>query len=164
MSAGHLTATATLFMRGAIYPQRTSAGEVQLLFPLLERRDMGTQKIIALWTGPQADAFFKTHGATIKAGHALQFEFERLFCLNNELHGVVATAALAPARWADKPAGETPAQPVPEPQKHAPDKYEHGKAGYAGPVYKPGPIPLEQSAGPYANASEAITCSADARQ
>jgi hypothetical protein len=102
-----LTARGTLFMRSSLYQQRTSAGDQQLLFPLLERRGRSCQTVVATWVGPDADAFFKTFGPSIKPGTALHFEFARIYCHNNEQHAVVQSCHLASARWATKHADDT---------------------------------------------------------
>ena len=99
MKSGELTAQGTLFMRASIYEQRTSSGELQLVFPLLERRGSGVQHVTAIWKGVDAQTFYRAHGSTIKAGKALSFTFSRLFCHNNELHAIVYTCSLAPDRW-----------------------------------------------------------------
>jgi hypothetical protein len=103
MTTGHLTARGTLFMRASIYEQRTSAGDLQLLLPLLERRGAGVQCITATWCGPEASEFMRLHGPHVKPGTALHCEFSRLYSHNNELCAVVHSAHLATPRWADKP-------------------------------------------------------------
>lgn len=99
LKPGELSAQGTLFMRASIYQQRTSAGDLQLVFPLLERRGSGVQQLTAIWKGPDAEIFYRQHGTAIKAGKALSFTFSRLFCHSNELHAIVYTCSLAPDRW-----------------------------------------------------------------
>lgn len=118
MKPGELTASGTLFMRGSVYPQRTSTGEVQYLFPLIERRGLGVQNVTGVWSGVEAETFVNSLGATLKAGAPLSITFRRLFVHNNELHGVIYSASLAPGRWEavnTKPAAAS-AAPVPQPE------------------------------------------------
>jgi hypothetical protein len=117
LKPGELTGQGTLFMRGSIYEQRTSSGELQLVFPLLERRGSGVQQLTAIWKGADAEIFYRQHGSAIKAGKALAFTFSRLFCHSNELHAIVYTCCLAPDRWqaerdAHQPNPTTQTQPA----------------------------------------------------
>lgn len=112
LKPGELTASGTLFMRGSIYQRRTSAGELQLVFPLLERRGNGVQQLTGIWSGIEAETFYRQHGSAIKAGKALAFTFSRLFCHSNELHAIVYTCSLAPDRWqAEREGHQTNHQP-----------------------------------------------------
>lgn len=115
MKPGELTASGTLFMRGSVYPQRTSTGEVQYLFPLIERRGLGVQAVTGVWSGVEAETFVNGLGAALKAGTPLAITFRRLFCHNNELHGVIYSASLAPGRW-ESPAPKAAAAPIPQPE------------------------------------------------
>ena len=124
MKPGELTASGTLFMRSGVYQQRTSAGEVQYLFPMLERRaalGMSVQNVTGVWSGVDAETFVNSMGATLKAGTALAITFRRLFCHNNELHGVIYAASLAPGRWEGinaRPAPTPTQTPQPETATH----------------------------------------------
>lgn len=108
MKTGELTGAGVLFMRTGIYQQRTSADEVQLIFPLLERRGRGVQQVTATWTGREAEEFARAQQSHIKAGTAISFTFSRFFCHSNELHAVVETACLSPDRWQANPAAQNP--------------------------------------------------------
>lgn len=99
MTPGQLTATGTLFLRGAAYQQRTSDGRTQYVLPLLERRGQGVQTMVGIWTGPAADNFMHMHGQALKPGQPLTLTFERLFVHSGELWGAVYAASLAPGRW-----------------------------------------------------------------
>lgn len=120
MKAGQLIAQGTLFLRGAVYRALTSAGETQYTLPLLERRGAGVQHVTALWTGAVASSFMAAHGDALKPGKALEITFERIFAHNNEIHGVIYSATLAPDRWQSSrqaAAGEAAIQPQPAPQE-----------------------------------------------
>lgn len=126
MKPGELVATGTLFLRARVYSARTSAGAMQLLLPLIERRDDGMQPILGIWTGPEAEDFWVKHSHTLKAGSALCITFNRLSCHSNQLHGHVHSATLAPDRWqhrrAAAPGGEQPSTDQANPhqqQQHA---------------------------------------------
>lgn len=105
MKTGELTGQATLFLRANIYRQRTSAGDEQLLFSLVERRGRGVQLVTALWAGPAAESFFKLCGAACKPGKAIAFTFSRITVHNGELLCIVHTATLAPDRWGTESPG-----------------------------------------------------------
>ena len=99
MTPGQLTATGTLFLRGAPYPERTGDGRIQYVLPLIERRGQGVQTMVGLWIGPAADSFMHQHAAALKPGQPLSLTFERLFVHANEIWGSVYAASLAPGRW-----------------------------------------------------------------
>lgn len=116
---GELRAHGILFLRARPYLARTSGGEQQVILPLLERRATGTTNLTAVWTGPAADSFVTQHGDALKAGTALEITLTRLRVHDNELHGVIYTATLAPARWAAHAAND--ATPTPPPAAAATD-------------------------------------------
>lgn len=96
---GELRAHGILFLRARPYFARTSGGEQQVILRLLERRATGTTNLTAVWTGPAADSFVAQHGDTLKPGCALELTLTRMRVHDNELHGVIYAASLAPARW-----------------------------------------------------------------
>jgi len=96
---GRLMAMGTLFMAGSIYTQRTSGGDMQYVLPMVQRDGAGVMSVTAIWLGPAAESFMRMHRGHCKPGQPLAMTFERLFCHRNELHGIVATASLAPGRW-----------------------------------------------------------------
>lgn len=98
--AGRLIAMGTLFICAPVYdafdPRRQMR---QWEIHLRENNGPSKQKVIALWSGPAAESFFRQHRAACKPGQPLQLTFERIFPLHNELHGIVSTCSLAPGRW-----------------------------------------------------------------
>ena len=96
---GRLTGMGTLFVSGPIYEQRTSAGEMQYVLPLVQRDGAGVMTVVGIWLGAAADSFMHLHRAVVKPGRALDITFNRLFVHGNEIHGVVETCVLAPDRW-----------------------------------------------------------------
>lgn len=97
--SGRLMAMGTLFMAGSIYTQRTSGGDMQYVLPMVQRDGAGVMSVTAIWLGAAAESFMRMHRGRCKPGQPLAVTFERLFCHRNELHGIVATASLAPGRW-----------------------------------------------------------------
>lgn len=106
-NTGRLMAMGTLFVSGPIYEQRTSAGELQYVLPLVQRDGAGVMSVTAIWLGPAADNFMNLHRGHCKPGQPLSITFDRLFCHRNELHGIVGTCTLAPGRWEGRGAGGT---------------------------------------------------------
>lgn len=98
-TAGRLMAMGTLFVSGPIYQQRTSAGDLQYVLPLVQRDGVGVMSVTAIWIGPAADSWMRAHRAHCKPGQPLAITFERIFCHRNELCGVISTCTLAPGRW-----------------------------------------------------------------
>ncbi len=97
--SGRLMAMGTLFLSGPVYCQLTSSGAHQYVLPMLQRDSVGVTKVVGIWLGAEADAFMREHRPQLKAGRALDLTFEKVFSLNNELHGIVSTCVLAPDRW-----------------------------------------------------------------
>lgn len=97
--SGRLMAMGTLFLSGPVYCQITSAGRQQYVLPLLQRDNVGVTKVVGIWLGAEADSFMREHRPQLKAGRALDLTFEKVFSLNNEIHGIVSTCVLAPDRW-----------------------------------------------------------------
>ena len=97
--SGRLMAMGTLFMSGPVYCQLTSTGAHQYVLPMLQRDGVGVTKVVGIWLGAEADSFMRLHRPQLKAGRALDLTFERVFSLNNDLHGIVSTCVLAPDRW-----------------------------------------------------------------
>lgn len=97
--SGRLMAMGTLFLSGPVYCQLTSTGAHQYVLPMLQRDSVGVTKVVGIWLGAEADAFMREHRPQLKAGRALDLTFERVFSLNNELHGIVSTCVLAADRW-----------------------------------------------------------------
>jgi len=98
-TSGRLMAMGTLFVSGPVYQQRTSAGDLQYVLPLVQRDGAGVMSVTAIWLGPAADSFMSLHRGHCKPGQPLTITFDRIFCHRNELHGIVGTCALAPGRW-----------------------------------------------------------------
>ncbi len=118
MKAGRLVTSGIVFLRGTVYHARTSAGEEQYIFPVVERLATGVKTYTLIWTGPEAATFVKQHGAVLKPGKAIDVCLHSLFHLNNEPHYVIYTATLAPDRWETRPATTTHSQPAPQ-EAHA---------------------------------------------
>jgi hypothetical protein len=97
--SGRLMAMGTLFLSGPVYCQLTSTGSHQYVLPMLQRDGVGVTKVVGIWLGAEADSFMRVHRPQLKAGRALDLTFERVFSLNNDLHGIVSTCVLAPDRW-----------------------------------------------------------------
>lgn len=99
MKPGELTALGTLFMRASVYERRTSSGQVQYLFPLIERLAVGVKKFTGVWTGIEAETFVNSLRAQLKAGTALSLSAYDLYIEKNEIHFHLYTASIAPGRW-----------------------------------------------------------------
>lgn len=98
--SGRLMAMGTLFICAPVYEAFDPSRQLrQWEIHLRENNGPSKQKVIALWSGPAAESFMRMHRAACKPGQPLQLTFERIFPLHNELHGIVATASLAPGRW-----------------------------------------------------------------
>ena len=97
--AGRLMLMGTVFLTASIYPRRTSGGEMQLLFSLVQRIGAGVREVAAMWTGPAAESFMHLHGTSCKRGQALTITSDDVFCHNNILHCHILTCSLAPGRW-----------------------------------------------------------------
>lgn len=109
--SGRLMAMGTLFMAGSIYTQRTSGGDMQYVLPMVQRDGAGVMSVTAIWLGAAAESFMRMHRGRCKPGQPLAVTFERLFCHRNELHGIVATASLAPGRWEGRTTQQAEGQP-----------------------------------------------------
>lgn len=116
---GEVVACAILFLRKPPYTARTSGGELQIILDLMERTKDGDTKWKAVWTGPAAESFLRQHEAALKPGCALNLTLTRLRARDNELHGVIYAAILAPARWPARAAND--ATPAPPPAAAATD-------------------------------------------
>ena len=96
---GRLQAMGTLFLCAPVYQQRTSAGDMQYVLPMVQRDGAGISSVVGIWLGADADSFMHMHRPMLRAGRALDITFTRIFVHRNELHGIVSTCVLAPDRW-----------------------------------------------------------------
>lgn len=109
--SGRLMAMGTLFICAPVYEAFDPTRQLrQWEIHLRENFGASKQKVIALWSGPAAESFMRMHRPACKPGQPLELTFERIFPLHNELHGIVATASLAPGRWEGRRAQQTEAE------------------------------------------------------
>jgi len=97
---GTLMAMGVLFMQSVPYSSWDATRQrQQYILPLVQRDGRGHMTVVALWAGPEAESFMRLHRATLKPGRALSVTFRRIFAHNNQIHGLVQCASLAPDRW-----------------------------------------------------------------
>lgn len=97
---GTLMAMGVLFLQSVPYSSWDAARQRhQYILPLVQRDGRGHMTVVALWAGSEAESFMRLHRATLKAGRALSVTFRRIFAHNNQIHGLVQCASLAPDRW-----------------------------------------------------------------
>lgn len=108
-----MDAQGLFFLRAPVCTAMTADRTPVLLLALYEREGLELQRLVAVWGGADAQAFYAAHGH-IKAGTALRLQLRHLRCLHNEIHAHVTACALAPERW---PGGHhPPSQPSPQEQ------------------------------------------------
>lgn len=97
---GTLMALGVLFMQSTPYSSWDAAKQrQQYILPLVQRDGRGHMTVVALWSGPEAESFMRLHRGVLKPGRALTVSFRRIFAHNNQIHGLVQCASLAPDRW-----------------------------------------------------------------
>lgn len=101
-----MIASGLFFLRAYASHAIARDGQSVLLLPLCEREGLDRHCMVALWSGPEALAFFYAHGGQLKAGTALQLELRHLRVINNQIHAHVTACQIAPQRWPGK--GEAP--------------------------------------------------------
>lgn len=98
--SGTLMAMGVLFMTSTPYSSWDPAkNRHQYILPLVQRDGRGHMSVVALWAGPDAESFMRLHTGLLKPGRALTVTFRRIFAHNNQIHGLVQCASLAPDRW-----------------------------------------------------------------
>lgn len=114
------TYTGTLYLpkHGRPTTSTTAAG-FQLLLPLRDRLGpMRVEPWLAVWTGPEAQAFWQAHQADLEPGTPLAVTLTHLrphgtagkYREAPEIHAQVASCTLAPKRWV-KPADQPNTNP-----------------------------------------------------
>jgi hypothetical protein len=112
--SGTLAAMGVLFMTSTPYSSWDPAkSRQQYILPLVQRDGRGHMTVVALWAGPDAESFMRLHTGLLKPGRALTVTFRRIFALNNQIHGLVQCASLAPDRWERQQPAESANNPTP---------------------------------------------------
>lgn len=106
--------TGLLYLPKAARPRAgtTAAGQFQLTLPLRDRQaHLQVEPWLAVWTGPEAQAFWQRHADQLVPGTPLAVTLTHLrphgaagrFGQAPEIHAQVQACALAPQRWAGHP-------------------------------------------------------------
>ncbi len=83
-----------------VYPALTRSGEERLYFPLIDRLQHGSSRVLGYWSGPEAHAFHRAHFDALKPGTALDIVVTDVHGTERgELVGRITHIELAPPRW-----------------------------------------------------------------